>query len=188
MRETLRFLSQSILRPRSVGALAPSSRHLARAMVAEIGALDSGAVILELGPGTGVFTRELAERYPRNRIVAVEFNRDFADRLRQRMPTVSVVEGCASRLRDHLAALGLAGSPVGAVISGLPLLSLPVDLGDRIWASIADILPPGRRYIQFTYSRRAWRRRHPPGFTAGRSRRIWANLPPAVILPFERAA
>ncbi len=188
MRETLRFVAQAVTRFRATGAVVPSSRRLARAMLAELGPLDPGAVIIELGPGTGVFTRELVERFPGHPVVAVEFNRQFAERLRAALPRVHVIEGCASQLRQHLARLNLRPEQVGAVISGLPLLSLPRDLGDRIWSSIGEVLRPGRRYVQFTYARGPWRERRPPGFHPARSRRVWMNLPPAVVLPFERAA
>ena len=61
MREQLRFAGQMLRNPRSVGAVAPSSKRLARIMVAALGNLEPGSVILELGPGTGAFTRNYAK-------------------------------------------------------------------------------------------------------------------------------
>lgn len=185
MNEAVCFLSQ-LVRFRQLGALFPSGPHLARAMVAEIPALAPGEVLVELGPGTGVFTRELVQRFPDRRIVAVEFNPTFARRLRERMPEVTVVEGCASQLESHLLELGISPQRIGAVVSGLPLLSLERELVDGIFAGIAAALPIGRRYIQFTYNKRAWRDRPPPGFRLDRTRRVWLNLPPAEVLPFTR--
>jgi phosphatidylethanolamine/phosphatidyl-N-methylethanolamine N-methyltransferase len=188
MRETFHFLGQLATRFRQTGAVLPSSRRLARAMVNAIGPLQPGELVVELGPGTGVFTRELARCFPANAIVAVEFNRAFADRLRQRMPLVQVVEGCASRLTEHLDGLAIPHHRVGAVISGLPLLSLPQQLSECIFAAITTVLSPGRRYVQFTYSKRAWRRFDLPGFRLEKSKSVWLNLPPAVVLPFTRLA
>ncbi len=59
MRETLLFYWQIARRWRTTGAIAPSGGNLARAMAHAVGEITSGQVILELGPGTGVFTREV---------------------------------------------------------------------------------------------------------------------------------
>src|SRR5215211_4174207 len=98
MRETLMFYGQMLRRWRHTGALGPSGPVLARAMVDAVGPVAPGQVVLELGPGTGVFTRELVRRFPSARVVAVELNDVFAARLAAAVPGVTVVTGCASRL------------------------------------------------------------------------------------------
>ncbi len=188
MRQTVRFLAQSLTRFRTTGAVLPSSAKLARAVADAVPPLDSGAVIVELGPGTGVLTRELLRRFPRHHLIAVEFNPVFAERLRRELPQADIVTGCASRLRPILADLGIATEDVGAVVSGLPLLSLPRDLRESIVDSVSDILSPGRRFVQFTYSKRAWSRNAPVGFKLEKTRRVWLNVPPASVLPFTRVA
>jgi len=40
--------------------------------------------------------------------------------------------------------------------------------------------------VQFTYSKRAWRRSVPAGFRLEKTRRVWLNVPPAFVLPFTR--
>lgn len=184
--ETLQFLGQCAAHIRTTGAVAPSGRHLARAMVTAMGELRTGQVIVELGPGTGVFTREIRKRYPSHPVVAIEFNEMFAKTLRERMSDIHVVQGCASRTSLHLQELGYHKEQVGAVISGLPLLSLPRELGTAIFAAIADVLEPGRRYVQFTYSKRMWKKFQPPGFRFDQTRMVWLNVPPAVVMPFTR--
>lgn len=186
MRETLFFLGQYARQWRHTGAIAPSSPQLARAMAAQVGTLAPNDVILELGPGTGVFTRELIARYPGHRVIAIEFNREFAQRLRHALPTAIVVEGCASKLSEHVAAHA-PGGRVGAVVSGLPLLSLPKELGAAILAAITGVLPAGRPYVQFTYAQSAWRGHYPPGFAAPTRKRVWMNIPPAVVMSFVKA-
>ena len=74
-----------------------------------------------------------------------------------------------------------------AVVSGLPLLVLPEELSAAVLRAVAEILPAGRPFVQFTYSKRRWERFSPRGFQAHPSRRVWLNVPPAVILPFTRA-
>jgi phosphatidylethanolamine/phosphatidyl-N-methylethanolamine N-methyltransferase len=188
MRETVQFMHQVLTKFRQTGALVPSGPLLARAMVAQIPALEEDEIIVELGPGTGVFTRELARRFPFNPIVAIEFNERFAERLQGNMPDINVIAGCASLLPDYLDDLGMDKNLVGAVVSGLPLLSLPKDLCDDIFGVVAECLAPGKRYVQFTYSKRAWKHVTPPGFRLERTRRVWLNLPPAEVLPFTRLA
>lgn len=188
VKETFKFLGQMAKEWRHTGAVWPSGKRLARAMVNAIGPLAPGQVIIELGPGTGVFTRELLRRRPANPVVAIEFNHAFAAHLHRHLPEVMVVEGCASCLDEHLLRLGIPRERVGAVISGLPLLVLPRDLSVRILASVHEILPPGARFVQFTYSKFRWRRFRLKGFQPETSRAVWLNFPPAVVMPFTRVA
>jgi phospholipid N-methyltransferase len=188
MRETLRFLGQCAANIRTTGAVMPSGPHLAKAMVSAMGTILPGQAIVELGPGTGVFTRELRKRYPAHKIIAIEFNETFAQRLREKMPDVMVITGCASKIREHLNELKIPVESVGSVLSGLPLLSLPRELSANIFNSIADVLNPGQRYVQFTYSKRMWRRFQPPGFRFDQTHMVWLNFPPAVVMPFTRIA
>jgi phosphatidylethanolamine/phosphatidyl-N-methylethanolamine N-methyltransferase len=186
MRETLMFLGQVRRRWRSTGAVAPSGRSLARAMADAVGDVPDGKVLLELGPGTGVFTREMVRRFPKARLVAVEVNEVFAAHLARAYPTVTVVPGCASQLETHLAKLGIDIAEVSAVFSGLPLLTFPGDLPQRVLASIARVVPPGRPFIQFTYFEKTWRKYDLRGFRFDHSRRVWRNLPPAKVMTFTR--
>lgn len=186
--ETLHFLGQCAAHIRTTGALAPSGRALAKAMVNAIGPLQPGQIIVELGPGTGVFTRELRTRYPSHPVVAIEFNDMFAKRLRERMSDIHVIQGCATQMVAHLKGLDLQPNQVGAVISGLPLLSLPREMSTAIFAAISEVLQPGRRYVQFTYSKRMWKKFQPPGFRFDQTKMVWLNVPPAVVMPFTRIA
>jgi phosphatidylethanolamine/phosphatidyl-N-methylethanolamine N-methyltransferase len=186
MRDTLHFIGQMARRWRTTGAIAPSGTKLAEAMVRALGEIKEGETIIELGPGTGVFTREIYKRFPKNKIVAVEFNDSFADRLAKAMPAITVVQGCASKLDSHLDTLKIDAANVGGIISGLPLLSLPQDLPQKVLASIHEVLPVGRKYIQFTYSERAWQKFGANGFQRLPSRRVWLNIPPAVVMTFTR--
>lgn len=188
MNDTLHFIGQMARRWRTTGAIAPSGPALAKMMVKMVGDVRPGDVILELGPGTGVFTREIAKQFPANRIVAIEFNDVFASRLSAAMPTVEVVQGCATEIDKHLTDRGIASESIAAIISGLPLLSLPGDLPARVLTAIRTVLPVGKRFVQFTYSERAWRKFAMPGFDRLPSRRVWMNVPPAVVMLFTRVS
>ncbi|MGH8597512.1 MAG: phospholipid methyltransferase, partial [Gammaproteobacteria bacterium] len=60
MTNALTFFRSLIADPRRVAAIAPSSPALANAITAEITPIS--APVIELGPGTGVFTRALLAR------------------------------------------------------------------------------------------------------------------------------
>jgi phosphatidylethanolamine/phosphatidyl-N-methylethanolamine N-methyltransferase len=86
-------------------------------------------------------------------------------------------------LADH----GLA--PVAAVVSSLPLLSLPSEVVNGIVAGVFEALPRGGALVQFTYGPtppipRALRERLRLDGVHGR--RIWRNVPPAVVWTFTR--
>ena len=76
----LSFFLAWLANPLRVGAVSPSSRALADAITAEI--TPACAPVIELGPGTGVFTRSLIARgIPEERLALIEYSRDFARRL-----------------------------------------------------------------------------------------------------------
>ena len=107
-------------------------------------------VIVELGPGTGVFTRELLARgvEPAN-LILVEFNKEFVKFLKHEFPQLRVVEGRAQDLPQLLKALGQ--DSVRKIISGIPLRSMkPVDCR-HIAKSVAAVLEPGGAFVQFSY-------------------------------------
>jgi phosphatidylethanolamine/phosphatidyl-N-methylethanolamine N-methyltransferase len=148
-RSKLVFLKQILRNPFGIGAVVPSSQKLARLMVDKIDPQTSD-VIVELGPGTGVFTRELLARgvIPAN-LILVEFNREFVKFLRHEFPQVRVVEGGAQDLPQLLKVLGQGA--VRKIISGIPLRSMkPLDR-QLIAKAVAAALEPGGAFVQFTY-------------------------------------
>ncbi|MFO0934990.1 MAG: rRNA adenine N-6-methyltransferase family protein [Gemmataceae bacterium] len=188
MDETLLFLGQMTRRMRVLGTAVPSGPVVARAMARAVGEIPENQVILELGPGTGSFTRELVRRFPNNRIIAIEFVEAFSKHLTKALPSVTVIHGCASELQSHLDAFQIRPGDVAAVVSGLPFLSLPKELTAKIMTSIETILQPGRRFVQITFSKRAWKRFELPGFVRESARRVWRNVPPAIVMTFMRKA
>lgn len=142
------FLRSWISNPLRVGACTSSSRSLGRVITQEIS--PASAPVIELGPGTGVFTRALLDRgLSPNSLVLLESGAEFAAILRKRFPGVKVVIGDASRLgRCDLPMDGLAG----AVVSGLPLLSMkPRQVMGTLRGAFAR-LRPGGCFYQFTYA------------------------------------
>jgi phosphatidylethanolamine/phosphatidyl-N-methylethanolamine N-methyltransferase len=143
------FLKQYLQKPFGVGAITPSSKRLAQLMVRKL-ELQPEDVVVELGPGTGVFTRELLARGVRpENLILVEFNTDFATYLRSEFPTVRLVEGDAGDLPMLLEALGQG--KVTRIVSGIPLRSLKPAHRKQITDAIAASLQSGGVAVQFSY-------------------------------------
>lgn len=119
--DTLSFLMAWAAAPLRIGSVAPSSASLAALMTRDV----SGATgpVLELGPGTGAFTRALLSRGVRQEdLTLVEADADFAALLRRRFPNARIVETDAAAIRT----LPLFDRPVvGATVSGLPFRLIP---------------------------------------------------------------
>jgi phosphatidylethanolamine/phosphatidyl-N-methylethanolamine N-methyltransferase len=146
--------------------------------------------VIELGAGTGEVTKALlAAGIPGDRLALVERDPELAAFLRRHFRGPKIIEGDAARLSRLLAAQGI--DKVAAVVSGLPLLSLPAEVVSGIVNSVFEALPRGAALVQFTYgpsppvprSLRANLR-----LVGARGRRIWRNVPPAVVWTFRKPA
>lgn len=177
------FLALALTRPTLVGALAPSSRRLARAMAEQVG--PAGAVI-ELGAGTGAVTAALRVAAPGLPLLAVELQRHLAAGLQRRFPDVEVSCAAAHEVLDECALA--PGDTV--LVSSLPFRSLPEPLRTTTLQALLVFVEahPGRRLVQYTYQPR------PPFRLPGTSRLqwtlcgvVWGNLPPAGVWVLQRA-
>ena len=114
---------------------------------------------------------------------------ELAAFLRRHFKGPQIIEGDAARLQRLLAGEGVA--KVAAVVSGLPLLSLPGDVVTGIVHGVFEALPRGAALVQFTYGPsvpvpRPLRERLRLQAVSGR--RIWRNVPPAVVWTITRPA
>jgi len=183
--DEVRFLSSWIQSPLKTGAVSPSSPALARAMAAEI---DPGlpGPIVEIGPGTGPVTEAiLARGVARERLVLVEFNREFCTLLRRRFPGVTVIEGDGYALADTLGKV--VREPLAAVVSSLPLMTRPMPVRLRTLVAALRLLRRGAPFVQFTYAMTAPIPPRPSRYTLAASPRIWMNLPPARVWVYRAA-
>ncbi|OED00714.1 methyltransferase domain-containing protein [Rhizobium sp. YK2] len=171
--------------PLRVASVTPSGRALSSLITAEISA-QTGTVI-ELGPGTGVFTEALLHRgVPEENLVLVEYGAEFANQLSGRFPGAKTVQMDAAQLRK----LPLhAKAPVGAVISGLPVLSMPLRKVHAILEGAFSHLRHGGAFYQFTYGPRCPIPRallERLGLKATYLGRTFANIPPASVYRISR--
>jgi ubiquinone/menaquinone biosynthesis C-methylase UbiE len=102
--------------------------------------VDLGDDVLELGPGMGVTTRELAGRVPR--LTALEVEEEYAERLRRELePDVTIVHGDAS-------AMPFADASFTAVACFTMLHHVPTpESQDRLFAETCRVLRPGGVFV-----------------------------------------
>lgn len=179
--DMLRFLAAWFRAPLRTGAVAPSSAALGRAM-AFAAAVGPGSRVLELGPGTGVVTQALVAAGVRERdLILVEADPAFAALLRQRYPAATVLE------EDAFATVGRfaeAGTEIGAVVSSLPLLVFAKERRRRLALDALKLTGQHGRLVQFTYGLVSPIPRS-ADMAAEPSRRIWGNVPPAVVWTYQ---
>ena len=189
---TALFLKRWLRNPFSMGAVVPSGRLLSEAMarttLAEMGGRDGHVV--ELGAGTGEVTKALlAAGIPADRLALVEREPELASFLRRHFTGPKIVEGDAARLPKILAEQGIGS--VSAVVSSLPLLSLPAEVVRGIVHGVFEALPRGAALVQFTYGPSQPVPRaliQELRLVGARGPRIWRNVPPAVVWTFRRPA
>lgn len=171
--------------PLGVGAVAPSSAYLAQAITA--GLATAEGPVIELGPGTGVFTAALLRHGIRpDHIVAIEASEGFARELALCFPQVVVIQDDAARIR-HLTPFGRGGAAF--VICGLPLLSMPSRKVLQILSGCMTVLRPGGELRLFTYGPRcpvskAMLSRL--GLVARNTAFVPLNMPPAWVYTLQK--
>ena len=183
LREQLLFLRGLIANPTGVGAIAPSSPALARAVAAQVDPRIEGPV-LELGPGTGSMTRELLARgIAPDRMVAIEWDANFAKTIAAEFPGVKVIRGDAFDLDGTLPKRGC--QQFAAIVSGIPLLNHPAEKRCALVEAAFRRLAPGAPMIQFSYGFRS-PVKPPPDIVARFAAFVWMNLPPATVWVYRR--
>ena len=185
--EYAKFLKVFLRAPALTSAVVPSSRWLAERMVEGL-RLDEANVVVELGPGTGAFTRVIQkELQPSALFLAIEINSNFAAHLQRQFPRVHVINDSAERLDHHLQTLGQ--SSADCILSGLPWAGFTADEQERLLKSVLRVLRPGGILTTYAYNHVAWlpggrrfRKLLQTNFASvGTTRTEWRNLPPAFV-------
>ncbi len=177
------FLAEYIRHPKTVGAVAPSSKYLAKNMIKNID-FEHCSVIAEYGAGMGIFTEEVIRHKKRDtKFIVIERNEHFYKILRRKFAkchNVFVIHGNAQNLRKYMKKCGV--DSVDYIISGLPFASLPHDISDKVLAETRKIIKESSgKFITFQYTL----------FKVGLFRRFFdivdtdftlKNIPPAFVL------
>jgi phosphatidylethanolamine/phosphatidyl-N-methylethanolamine N-methyltransferase len=197
------FIRESRRHFRATGALLPSSRFLAHALVSEVRKRRAPARILEVGPGTGSVTlRILRHLVPGDQLDLVELNSHFISLLQHRFDREWKFWRHREQVRlVHSAVEQLPGEGVyDYIISGLPLNNFPVAQVREIYHCYDRLLKPGGTLSYYEYvfirqlktpfaDRRERRRLYRVGRVVTdyirayqvRRQRVFMNVPPAVV-------
>lgn len=189
LNDTLAFLRAWLHDPRGIGAVAPSGTALARLMTTHVSQLDGP--VIELGPGTGALTRALLARgVPPHRLALIEADPRFAEALARRYPEATILRMDAAELGHTESLFGVERAC--AVVSGLPLLSMPADQVAAIVQGVFERqLRADGTFYQFTYGPRCPLPKALLNRLDLQAQRVGSallNLPPAAVYRFSRRA
>jgi len=147
------FVKQYVSKPKTVGAVLPSSKYLADRIIKHIN-FDDAHYIVEYGPGTGVFTdRILRERNQETMILLFECNTEFYKILTRKYkdePNLYIINDSAEHIEKYFTEYGIPC--VDYIVSGLPFASLPHNVSSSILIQTRKHLKEGGRFITFQYT------------------------------------
>ena len=144
------FIKEFWKERRVVGAVSPSTRFLGEKMIENVD-FDESKLIVELGPGTGVFTDLIIDRMADDaKLLVFELNDSFYNSLNKRIddPRVQVIHDSAEFIDKYVE----NGQKQDVVISSLPLMVFSDDLRKNVVKASYECLKNNGKYIQFQYS------------------------------------
>lgn len=155
----------------------------------DVARVEQAQVIVEFGPGTGVFTDEIVRRMrPDARLLVFEVDPQFVADLRARIsdPRVVILAESADTVGQQLERLGLPA--IDCIVSGLPFTSLPRPLTHAILQATRAALRPGGVFVTYQYTPmlRALLSSYFP--TTRISRFVLRNIPPALVFECRATA
>lgn len=186
------YIKQFLRDPKSTGSITPSNEELSE-LITETARLDEMGTVIELGPGTGVFTEKILEKKsPETLFFAIEINPEFCEATKLRCPSATVYKDSAENTKKYLERHGK--DSCDCIISSLPWAVFDHDTQDKLLDAIWDVLRPGGRMITFSYSismmipnARRFRSILRNRFTnVAKSKTVWSNFPPAFVYSAEK--
>lgn len=143
------FFQKFLQSPRDIGSLIPSSSALTEKMMQPI-RWDRVRSMVELGAGTGVFTKVIEERkHPDCKVLVYEKDFCMRSQLRQKHKSLHFYHD-AQRLRHGLSRFGM--DRVECIVSGLPFANFPKQLREEILTQVKDSLTDDGVFVAFQYS------------------------------------
>jgi phospholipid N-methyltransferase len=144
------FLKEFFKDKQMVGAISPSTKFLGEKMLSSVD-FEKDRIIVELGPGTGVFTDLIISRmHPDAKLIVFELNERFCEALKNRIkdPRVKIIHDSAENISKYLD----EGEQCDVVVSSLPLMVFPAELRNDVIQAAYDSLRKSGMYVQFQYS------------------------------------
>ena len=144
------FFKQGISKFKTQGSLFPSSKYLGEKILKHVD-MSNGVCIVELGAGTGVFTKQILARLPKNgKLIIFEIDPELVGFLQGIISDTRavIVKGDARDIRSYLPDAKIR---IDYVVSGLPLGNFSKKDRQAILHSIKEVLGPRGIFLQFQY-------------------------------------
>ena len=180
MAKKSKFFNDFLKERKTVGAVSPSSKFLMKKMLAPIN-FEKAKVIVELGPGNGVFTKGLLDRMNSNaKLISFELSENFYKHinLKIRDERLILINDSADKLEKYLKVEGI--SEVDYVVSSLPLAVIPEEVKTKVLNACVKVLGEKGKYIQFQYSLNA-KKLLQSKFNDVSHKFVPVNIPPAFV-------
>lgn len=142
---------KNFLKDRNVASVTPSSTFVVRRILRKMH-FDDETVIVEYGPGAGVFSKRIIERMgSTDRLVLIERNSDFVASLQELAadPRVTLVNGDAQNVRQILDEQGI--DQADYVISGIPFSFLDEDVKRQLVVDTYEVLREGGKFLVYQH-------------------------------------
>ncbi|MFH1066703.1 MAG: methyltransferase domain-containing protein [bacterium] len=181
------FFLQYLFNPKQTGAVAPSSDELS-SLLAQTPDLKNARVVVEFGPGTGVVTRHILHRVPRDGVFfALEMNPRFVEETKKRCPQALIYQDSAAHVKKYLHQHH--HETCDCIISGMPWASFDDQLQKELLHATVEALKEGGEFATFAYwgfhllaAGRNFKKMLKKNFSSVKTTRvIWKNLPPAFV-------
>lgn len=171
--------------PRKTGALCSSSNALANMMTNNIG-LDSAKYIVEIGPGLGVFTKQIIKhKNPESNFFVLEVNSVIANDLRKKFKDIEIINENANKLLEIMASKQIEN--IDVVVSGIPWSIVREKDQNNMLDIIHKSLKEGGHFSTFAYAlptikAKKFRKKLFDRFKHIKmSQMVWLNFPPAYV-------
>ncbi|MGQ9696280.1 MAG: class I SAM-dependent methyltransferase [Thermodesulfobacteriota bacterium] len=148
MRKTIIYL-KNFAKDKYVASITPTSKFAVERICDQID-FHGKRVIVEYGPGTGVFTVNLLRHMSADsRLIAIERNLDFFRILQRNIidPRLNLFNDCAGNVLEILKSCG--EEEVDYILSGIPFSLFPKEIKTHILGNAHAALKNGGRFLAY---------------------------------------
>jgi len=183
----IKFAQEFLKNPVQIGSLFSSSKGLAK-LITDSADLPTKSVIVELGPGTGVFTTEISNKKSTSSLFfALELNDILFEVAKNKNPDLIIYNSSASEINKYL--LRHKVKYADCIISALPWAAFTDDLQEELLNELYNALEPDGVFLTIALlpamispSAIKFKKKLIKRFEkVFKSRIIWKNLPPAFV-------
>jgi phospholipid N-methyltransferase len=181
MKNKIIFIQQYIKHPRKIGSLFPSSKFLSDEITNSING--EGSSLIEIGAGTGVFTKKIKSKFNNHKFYVFEKNKSFHESLLN-INDIHLYEDAL-----HLNEIVNDNTIISDIISGLPIRSMDKKTSNKILVKAFDLLKENGNFIQFTYGLKSPINKElldENNMVLSRKKVIYRNIPPATIYIYKK--